>query len=831
MADKKLPIAAVLPAICEALEQGDELVLEAPPGAGKTTTVPLALLDAPWRDGRKILVLEPRRVAARAAAERMAQLLGESVGETVGYSIRLERKTSRATVIEVVTEGILTRRLQQDPELSDTACVIFDEFHERNIHSDLGLGLCLQSRELFRETPLKLLVMSATLDGASVASLLGDASLLRSEGRSFPVEMVYDRALKPDERLEERLPCLVLRALEENTGDVLVFLPGQREIRAVQSALRDRVDAGTALLPLHGGVPPKEQQQAIAPLPAGGPFQRKVVLATDIAETSLTIEGVNTVVDCGLARKPKFDPRTGMTRLATERISRASATQRAGRAGRLAPGRCYRLWGETLQAQLVPHAEPEILQADLAPLVLQLLQWGVADPAELEWLDTPPASASAQALALLQELGVASGEQLTPHGEQVAALPAHPRLAHMLVIGAQAGFAGEAAQLAAFLGERNPLGGGADIHFALEVIDNTRHCERQHQGWLRRVQAQAKQYAGMLKDIRKLEAATVTQVQSVGFLLASAYPDRIARLREGSRHQYLLANGRAAKLADRDALAGTEWLAVGEIGGIAGQREDRIFAASALDPELFETALAELLHEDEIVAWQQGRMVAEARRHIGRIILSSRPLRNLDQAHKTRALVNYIREQGLQLLPWTDSLRQWRARVALVRATTGDTCWPDLSDAALLRELESWLGPFLGDVKSLADLKRVDLQGALQALLPWPLPQQLGELAPQRLQVPSGSSIAIDYCQSPPVLEVKLQEMFGCRQTPTVVNGKVKLLVHLLSPARRPLQITQDLEGFWNGSYQDVKKDMKGRYPKHPWPDNPWEAQATRFTK
>lgn len=832
-----LPIREVISDLRSILDKTHELVLEAPPGAGKTTLVPLALINASWRNKRKIIMLEPRRMAAKNAAVRMAQLLGESVGQRVGYTIRLEQKKSPQTVIEVVTEGVLTRRLQHDPELEDTALVIFDEFHERNIHSDLGLALCLQSREIFRDAqdPLKLLVMSATLDASPVADLLSGAPKITSKGRAFPVDIIYSAQNPTRETLISEMTNTVVDALTRHSGDVLVFLPGQKEINLLNNKLQARLSKQVVIMPLHGNLSLTQQQAAITP--NKDPDLRKVVLATDIAESSLTIEGVKVVIDSGFARKPQFNSRTGMTSLHTVRISQASAKQRAGRAGRLNAGVCYRMWNESQQATMLEHSIPEILQADLAPLAVQLLQWGV-EPTELQWLDAPPAAAYQQALMLLQQLGALVTHQdiqLTDHGEAMAALPTHPRLAHMLLIGKKTHNTHTAACVAALLGERNPLpNNSADLETTLDVILGKISCPGNAQAWLTRITQQV----SVFKQTLNLQTHMQDQLQSqqanpdaLGMLVASAFPDRIARKRSNSRHLYQLANGRAARLSEQDPLSGTEWLAIAEVGGLNNTKEDRIFAATALNPALFESHLADLIDTRKVIEWQRQKLVAEQRSYLGSLIINKRTLDKVSKEDCVQATLHFIREQGLQVLPWDEDLEQFRARVTLVKQHQTMQAWPDLSDAALLDDLENWLAPNLINVASLSALKKLDLKAILLQLLPWPLPNDLEQLAPQRVTVPSGSKLAIDYRQAQPVLEVKLQEMFGCTSTPTVVNGKVPLLIHLLSPARRPLQITQDLAGFWESSYQDIKKEMKGRYPKHPWPDDPYEAVATRLTK
>lgn len=841
-----LPIAQVLEPLRRQLGQRDELVLQAPPGAGKTTLVPLELLNEPWLDGRKILLLEPRRVAARAAAGRMAQLLGERVGQRVGYRIRLDTCISDETRIEVITEGILTRMLQQDPALEDIGLIIFDEFHERNLDSDLCLALVLQGRELLREdSPLKLLVMSATLNGTAVAELMDDAPVVTSEGRQYPVQTYFGDTHRLKDRLTGPVVTTVMRALNEQEGSVLVFLPGQREIRQVErelaTALSGDGQRDVRLAPLYGGLDLK-QQQAIEPAPQG---QRKVVLATNIAETSLTIDGISTVVDSGLAREPRFDTSTGMTRLATTRISRASAEQRMGRAGRLGPGHCYRLWSEEQQQRLIAHSTPEIAQADLAPLALQLLAWGVKTPRELSWLDLPPEGPYQQAENILEICGAlfsnAAGErQLTPHGVRMAQMPVHPRLAHMLLLGCDIHAVETASLLAAMLSERNPVADqGADIGISLGILMGEVRCPPEHETWFRRTWDQARRFVRIATDTHSPRpfAMEVPQQDVIGVLLASAYPDRIAMRRAGQKGgEYQLSNGRSAVLPDSDSLAGEPWLAVAQVGGRVGESADRIYGATALSEDRFDDVLASLTRDEERIEWDYDRdqFIAERRRCIGKLDLSSEQITEVSEESRGIALLGVVRKEGLHILPWSESLRQWRARVNLLHGLGGhekDQSWPDLSDDALLASLEQWLLPYLDPVRRLQDFQQLDLKAIMQAMLPWPLPLELERLAPERLAVPSGSSIAIDYLQEPPVLSVKLQEMFGCDEAPAVAGGRVPLLVHLLSPAGRPLQITQDLGGFWRSGYQEVRREMKGRYPKHPWPEDPTEAQATRHTK
>ncbi len=837
-----LPIDAVLDDLKQALRTRHEVVLEAPPGAGKTTRVPLALLDEAWLAGKKILMLEPRRIAARSSAYRMASTLGENVGQTVGYRMRLEHKVSKQTRLEVITEGVLTRLLQQDPALESVALVIFDEFHERSLDADLALSLCLKGRELFREAdnPLKLLVMSATLDSQAVVNLLDNAPLIRSQGRSFPVEIIYGQAAKAGERIVERMLTTLRHALHDNPdSSILAFLPGQGEIHRSAEALSEWLGEkrmrDVQLRPMYGNLTLEEQQQAIAPLSNG---QRKVVLATNIAETSLTIDGIHVVVDSGLVREARFDPNTGMTGLHTTRISKASSTQRAGRAGRLAAGKCYRLWTEGQQEQLTAHTTPEILRADLAPVVLQLLQWGVDDPAELRWLDAPPSGTWQQAVQLLESLGALKRHDkhlsLTPHGQAMATLPVHPRLAHLLICGAQVGQLDTAAQLASLLSERLPMQDNPDLSHYVDMLAGKLKCPAPQQAWLQRTRQLAQQFSAQTRHQPLPDNGVsflLPAAHSHGYLLACAYPDRIARRRHSGGYQ--LANGRSAEFADKHGLGNHAWLVVAEVSSMAGGKSDTIRSAIALDETLFNSVLAEQVRLHTVVEWDSkaGRFIAEEQYKIGTLVLQRKALQNVPLAAKNAALLGFMRKQGLGLLPWQAEQAQWCARVNLLRQLEPEQAWPDVTHEHLLATLEDWLAPYLNEVNSLADIKKLDLSAILGALLPWDKQQRLQELAPPRVEVPSGHAIAIDYSQTPPVLAVKLQEMFGCEQTPTIANGKVALLIHLLSPAGKPLQITQDLAGFWRTAYHEVKKDMKGRYPKHPWPDDPLQAIATRKTK
>ncbi len=837
-----LPIDDVIPALRAALAERHEAVLEAPPGAGKTTRVPLALLNEPWLAGQTILMLEPRRLAARAAAERLASELGEKVGQTVGYRIRLDSKVGPNTRIEVVTEGILTRRLQDDPALEGVGLLIFDEFHERSLDADLALALSLNGRELFRdEQPLKILLMSATLEGERLASLLGDAPILRSQGRMYPVAMRWGRPFQAGEFIEPRLVQTILEALHDETGSLLVFLPGQAEIRRVHQQLADALGEQNIVLlcPLHGELDLAAQRAAIDPAPAG---QRKVVLATNIAETSLTIDGVRVVIDAGLARVPRFDPGSGMTRLDTQRISRASATQRAGRAGRLEPGVCYRLWSEDQHEQLAAYGSAEILSADLAALALQLGRWGVT-PGQLVWLDQPPAAAYAQAQDLLERLGAlqgaGSGEcKLTAHGQAMAELPAHPRIAHLLLRGQALGLADMACDVAALLGERDILrGAGADLHSRLALLGGEQRAARAAQGGVQRARQLARQYRGYLRTQAQAPVADPAHPRWLGALLALAYPDRVAQQRRAGGAEYRLANGRAALFAEADSLMKQPWLVIADLGSRQGQREERIYLAADFDPALFDSVLAEQVRTVDQLDWdeREGVLRAERQRKVGELVLSREPLTGLDEAARSLALVGLVRRKGLELLPWTPELRQWQARVALLRQldldAQGQSPWPDVSDAALLAGLEQWLLPYLGKVSRLSHFANLQLPSIVHNLLPWPLPQRLDELAPHHLKVPSGSSVRLDYSEHPPVLAVRLQELFGLADTPRIAGGRQVVKLHLLSPARRPVQVTQDLANFWRSTYAEVKKDLKGRYPKHYWPDDPLVAEATARIK
>lgn len=822
-----LPITEALPALHAALAAGNA-VLHAPPGAGKSTGVPPALLAAPWLAGRRILMLEPRRLAARAVAGRIASLLGERVGDTAGYRMRMDSRVGPRTRIEVVTEGILTRQLQRDPALEQVGCVIFDEFHERSLQADLGLALVLDCQRHLRPD-LRVLVMSATLDTAAVARLLGSDAVIGAPGLSYPVETRY--LPRPTDEYPDRLAAgAVHRALAEETGDILVFLPGAGEIRRVAGALGEAMlPRGTRVLPLHGDLSQDEQDRAIAP---GPPGERKVVLATNIAETSLTIEGVRVVIDAGLERRSRFDPGSGMSRLETLRIARASADQRRGRAGRLGPGVCLRLWTEAQHRALAAHAPPEILEADLAPLALELAAWGASDAAALAWLDPPPPGTLAQARELLTALGAldAAG-RISEHGREMARLGTHPRLAHLLLRGAQAGAGVTASVLAALLGERDILRGrarDADIRSRLELLGPGGSGGDADPQALRHARRTAEFFR---RQLRLAPADTQVDMQQAGWLLACAYPDRIGRWREPRSGRYQLANGRGAHFGEPQALATAEYIVAAELD--AGGRDARIFLAAPLTAAEIDQHFAAQIVTDEHIAWdsREQAVLARRQRRLGELLLEDAPLARPDSAAVAAAMLEGIRELGIGALPWSRELRSWQARIALLRRVDSNPRepWPDVSDAALLASLESWLLPWLDGLSRRDHLARLPLADALHAILGHERQRRLDELAPTHLAVPSGSRIALDYQDGDtPSLAVRLQECFGLADTPRIAGGRVPVLMKLLSPAQRPVQVTQDLKSFWERGYPEVRKELKGRYPKHYWPDDPWQAQPTR---
>ncbi|MEJ2346776.1 MAG: ATP-dependent helicase HrpB [Gammaproteobacteria bacterium] len=826
--DQPLPVDGILDPLCDALETVGAAVVQAPPGAGKTTRVPLALLDARWRQGGRIVMLEPRRLAARAAARHMAALLGEAVGETVGYRVRLDTRVGPHTRIEVVTEGVLTRLLQRDPGLEGVAAVIFDECHERNLQADLGLALCLESRAALRPD-LRLLAMSATVDGTAAAELLGGAPVLVSEGRSHPVTVRHfaaPAAAPPESRgLAAAVAAAAVTALQEESGSLLVFLPGAREIRATAAALAARLPGDVLLAPLYGDLGAEDQEAAIRPAPPG---RRKVVLATNIAETSLTIDGIGVVIDAGLTRVSRFEPRSGMTRLVTVPVSQASAAQRCGRAGRTGPGACYRLWGAAHHRRLAPYNRAEILDADLAPLALELCQWGEADPARLSWLDRPPAAHLAQARDLLVLLGAVddANGRITVHGRRMAELALHPRLAHMVLKGIELGVGGLACALAALLSERDIVRGAsrdADLRGRLELLRHGSGAEADP-GAVRQVQRAAQQWRRQLEIPEP--AWTDRDLRLTGVLLGFAYPDRIAQRRPGGDNRFLLANGRGAVFAGPDPLAASDYVVAAHLD--AGGREARIFLAAPVTAAELLEHFGDRLQTTEFVRWDPREQAVSARsqERLGALVLSDEPLAAPDPDAVCRAMLDGVRALGLDALPWSKRLRAWQQRLVFLHRLQPQQ-WPDVSDPALLAGLDQWLAPFLGGVSRAGQLAKLDLGAALNALLPWERQRALDELAPTHVTVPSGSRIAIDYSGDEPVLAVRLQEMFGTTDTPRIAGGSVPLLLHLLSPAGRPVQVTRSLASFWEHAYFEVKKDLKGRYPKHHWPDDPLQAEPT----
>ena len=807
-----LPIEDVIPQLQAALAGSTCAVLVAPPGAGKTTVAPLRLLDEPWLSGRKILMLEPRRIAARMAAERMAATLGQAVGETVGYRVRLQSRVSARTRIEVVTEGVFSRMILDDPSLEGVGAVLFDEFHERSLDADLGLALARDAQLVLRDD-LRILVMSATLDGAAVGRLLGDAPLVASQGRAFPVETRY---LGRSDGLEDHVVRAVERALAAEVGSLLVFLPGQAEIRRTEERLRDRIrSADVIIAPLYGAMDAAAQDQAVSP---ARPGTRKVVLATSIAETSLTIEGVRVVIDAGLARVPRFDPASGLTRLATVRVSRAAADQRRGRAGRTEPGVCYRLWDEAETRALAAFAAPESQEADLSGLALDLARWGAKDASGLAFLDPPPSAAFAEARSLLHRLGaLTEAGVLTEHGEALAAFPLPPRLAHMLLKAADHGQSDLGAEIAALVSESGLGGRETSLTHRLEAFRRDR--------------------SPRARDSRALAARWARQAGpngssphlSDGLLLALAYPERVAKAR-GPLGEFQLANGRGAYLDPTDVLAREPWLAIAELGG--GERRDRIRLAASVDPSEIELLFADQI-ESEVRLEESGggRLRGVRVRRLGRLMLDQQIDENPDPVLVAEALVDRVRRDGIASLKWVEGALTLRHRIAFLQEL-GEDDWPDFSDQGLLASLGTWLTPLVSGLRSLKDIKSADLEAALKAPIPWDRLNKLEKALPARWTAPTGNSFAIDYgAEGGPRVEVRVQETFGLSQHPSIADGRVPLTLALLSPAHRPIQTTKDLPGFWAGSWKDVRSDMRGRYPKHVWPEDPASAAPTARAK
>jgi ATP-dependent helicase HrpB len=839
-----LPIDEIIPSLRAALAARTVAVLEAPPGAGKTTRVPLALIDEPWLAGMKLVMLEPRRLAARAAASYMASILGEEVGQTVGYRVRGETRISKRTRIEVVTEGVLARMLSSDAALEDIGLVIFDEFHERSLHADLGLALVLETQRHLRDS-LRVLVMSATLDGVAVSALLADeggpAPVLRSEGRMFPIETHY-RAARRDERIEATTARVIREALDATEGDVLVFLPGAGEQRRVAERLTGDTMTGVRVHTLHGSMPLAEQDAALAP---ARPGTRKVVLSTSVAETSLTVAGVRVVIDCGLSRVPRYDASAGLTRLHTVRVSRASADQRRGRAGRTAPGVSYRLWDQHEDHALLPSTRPEIVDADLSSLALELADAGISDPTTLRWLDVPRAGPFAQARALLAQLGALDDPgRITPHGRRMAALPLQPRLAHLAITAAERGALPLGAAIAALLEERDivrydGLPPQSDLRLRTELLrrdgaqgavgvavdrDGVRRVRQTADDLARR----AAGGSGSAPSRASWEDA------DTGALLALAYPDRVAQRRSGAEPRYLLRNGSGAVLAKHDALHDAPYLAIADLEGTSP--EARIVRAAPITLEELREDFGEQFVRVQLVEWDERTKAVRARKRtmLGAIVIDDVVWTDANAEVVLRTVLEAIRAQlarsGLEALPFSQAASRLRERMAFVHAH--DASWPDVSVAALSASLEAWAGPYLDGVRSWAQLAAVDWHEALQSLMPWAQRSALERLAPTLLEVPSGSRIALDYSEpTAPVLAVKLQEVFGWTSTPMLMDGRVSLTLQLLSPAQRPVQVTRDLAGFWRSSYFEVRKELRGRYPRHPWPEDPLTAEATRRAK
>lgn len=815
------PVLEIVPQLRSILQEKTIAILQAPPGAGKSTILPLQLLDEPWLAGKKIVMLEPRRLAARSVAGRMASLLDEEVGKTVGYRIRFENRTSVATRIEVVTEGILTRMIQRDIALEDVGIILFDEFHERSLQADLALALSYQVQQSLRDD-LRLLIMSATLEGGSLSAILNHAPVISSTGRQFPVDIQYHQ--QEDESLSRSTTRLIRKALTEQQGDMLVFLPGTGDIMRVQS---DMEQIGAFVVPLYGDLPFQKQQQAILPDPEG---RRKIVLATSIAETSLTIEGITTVIDSGYSRVPRYDVRTGLTRLETIRVTLDSANQRAGRAGRLGPGVCYRMWNERSHHQLQAVRKPEILEADLSSLVLELRAWGVQKIEEMKWITPPPKGAVLQATELLEQLGALSEGVITNRGKAMVQLPTHPRIAHMLLEAQNDNLIALACDVAAVMEERDPFQkeASADLTLRIEVLRKWRAGEKVYaeKNTLDRIERLS---AIWRRNFKIKEGNTMPGGHAVGLLVAAAYPDRIARQLDKHGNRYKLSNGKVVALQQHDDLIREPWLAVAQLD--AGQKEGKIFLAAAVD----ENELYHLTIEREVVRWDSEREIVTGvlEKRVGGLVLTSKPLINIQSEKRLKVLFEAIRNEGLRFLGWSETEEKWQARVLSLRIWRKQEAWPDVSDEHLLETLEDWLTPYLNAVSKKTDFKNLELQNILTGLLPWDLASRLDALAPTKIQVPSDSMISIAYYADgrQPELAVRLQEVFGLPETPTVNEGRTRLIMHLLSPGYKPVQVTQDLKSFWNSTYADVRKELRMRYPKHAWPEDPWTAKAVRGVK
>lgn len=817
------PIFEVLPQLRQTLSVSKTVLLQAPPGAGKSTVLPLELMNESWLENQKIIMLEPRRLAAKSVAQRMANLQNESLGEGVGYRVRFDSNVGKNTRIEVVTEGILTRMLQHDNALEGVGMVIFDEFHERSLQADLALALCLQVQQVLRDD-LRILIMSATLDGEQILSALGKVPVLSSLGKQFPVEIKYTKD-KDDIHVTTRVVTAIRRSIRDDEGDILVFLPGAWEINKVQSILEEE-NPGVSIQPLYGDLPFNKQQQAILPDPGG---KRKVVLATSIAETSLTIEGIRVVIDSGLSRVPRFDPRSGLTRLETVRVTKDAADQRAGRAGRLSAGTCYRLWNEGIQASLQESRRPEILEADLAPLMLELSQWGIQDIKELKWITPPPFGAVQQARELLIQLHAIENGTITARGKEMLRLPTHPRIAHLLLEAPDA-LKSLAADVAALLEERDPMEKekGADLSLRIEILRRWRSGERvfADRNVLDRIEKLAANWRRLL---HMHQDNTMPGHFDVGRLLIAAYPERIAQQLTEFGERYKMSNGRVARLQGHDPLVREPWLCIALLD--AGSGEGKIFMAAAVSvSDLFSEA-----EEQEVVYWddERGMVAAVLEKTLQGLRLDSKPIHKIAEEKRVPVLCTMIREKGLSILGWGESQQYWQARVMSLRAWRKDEDWPDVSDAHLAETVDTWLSPFLINVSKQIELQRLNWDEILPTLLSWDLGSTLDSLAPSKIKVPSGSLIQVQYFKDGrlPVMEVRLQEMFGLLETPTINAGRTKVVLHLLSPGYKPVQVTQDLRSFWQTTYHEVRKELRMRYPKHHWPEDPWTAEAVRGVK
>jgi len=811
----RLPIHDVVPQIKTILSQNNTAILQASPGAGKSTVLPLVLLKEEWLKDKKIIMLEPRRLAARSIAWRLAEQLGEEPGETIGYRVRFESRIGKKTKLEVVTEGILTRMLQHDNSLEDVGLVIFDEFHERSLHADLALAICRESQQVLRND-LRILIMSATLDVENLSALLDKAPIIKSEGRQYPVTCIYS---EPDKAR------VVKKAMREQEGDILVFLPGSGEIKRVNQLLTDDL-VDIQIHSLYGDLPNNQQQAALLPDPKG---RRKIILATSIAETSLTIEGIKAVVDSGYSRVPNFDPRTGMTRLETIRSTMDTANQRAGRAGRLSAGVCYRLWPETTNHHLIEHRQPEILQADLCPLILELANWGHHDLSQLTWLNPPPDASLRQGTELLESLEAITNGRITALGKKFLEIPTHPRIAHLLLNGKENGHGSLAADIAAILEERDPLArdSGTDVSLRIQALQYKRNKIRvdADSHVLDRIERLAQQWRTQLKV--GVNNETVDHYLP-GSLIALAYPGRIAK-KENKGFRYRLANGRIASLPEHDPLSHEEWIAIAQLD--AGTKEGKVFLAAALDP----TEIIAMTKEEEIIEWDEREGVIKARREwrVGNLIAQQKPLHNPSTEKTVALLCNVIRKEGLRIFDLTKDFEELQARIFCLQIWRPEISLPNFSEEGLLDKIETWAAPFLEKVKRRDDFKKLNLLHLLNPLFSWDQMQMLNKYAPEKIKVPSGSEISLSYTAdgNNPVLAVRLQEVFGLSDTPTINEGRTPVLMHLLSPGYKPVQVTQDLRSFWTNIYPEVRKELRVRYQKHSWPEDPWTAEAVRGAK